>query len=159
MQIRPAEIQDAQKLVTLWNDVIDHSTAIFHSTRRTKEQVIDWINERGPGFLVAHDEGRILAFATYFRFRAGNGYDHTVEYTVITAPNAQRQGAARQVVEALLQNANAQGLHAVMAVVSGENAAGINFHRTLGFTEVGHLPEVGSKFGRWLDAVLFQKLL
>ncbi len=32
----------------------------------------------------------------------------------------------------------------------------IRFHERLGFVEVARLPEVGVKFGRWLDLVLLQ---
>jgi len=35
----------------------------------------------------------------------------------------------------------------------------VAFHRRVGFVEVGHLPGVGSKFGRRLDLVLLQREL
>ena len=52
-----------------------------------------------------------------------------------------------------------QGIHALMAGISAENESGILFHERLGFRQVGHLPEVGRKFDRWIDLVLRQKLL
>jgi L-amino acid N-acyltransferase YncA len=33
------------------------------------------------------------------------------------------------------------------------------FHERLGFVEIARLPEVGHKFGRWLDLVLLQLVL
>jgi phosphinothricin acetyltransferase len=35
----------------------------------------------------------------------------------------------------------------------------MKLHRSLGFVEVGRLPEVGRKFDRWLDLVLVQLFL
>jgi phosphinothricin acetyltransferase len=35
----------------------------------------------------------------------------------------------------------------------------IAFHRAIGFAEVARMPEVGRKFGRWMDLVLLQKAL
>ena len=43
-----------------------------------------------------------------------------------------------------------------MGAVDGANEASIRFHERLGFVEVARMPQVGSKFGRWLDLVLLQ---
>jgi phosphinothricin acetyltransferase len=44
----------------------------------------------------------------------------------------------------------------MIAAIDGENEGSIQFHRRLGFVEVGRMPAVGAKFGRWLDLVLVQ---
>ena len=45
----------------------------------------------------------------------------------------------------------------MVGAVTGENEASIRFHEHLGFVEVARMPQVGAKFGRWLDLVLLQK--
>ena len=49
-----------------------------------------------------------------------------------------------------------RGKHTMIAAVDSTNEASIRFHERLGFTEVAHLPQVGAKFGRWLDLVLLK---
>ena len=46
-----------------------------------------------------------------------------------------------------------------MAGIDATNAASIAMHVRLGFKHVGTLPQVGFKFGRWLDLAFYQMLL
>lgn len=47
----------------------------------------------------------------------------------------------------------------MVAGVAAENAPSIALHHALGFREVGRLPQVAEKFGRWLDLAFLQLLL
>ena len=47
----------------------------------------------------------------------------------------------------------------MVAGIASENEASIALHRKHGFVETGRMPEVGFKFGRWLDLVLMQRKL
>jgi len=47
----------------------------------------------------------------------------------------------------------------IHAGVSAENVGAIAFHTACGFRALAVLPEVGFKFGRWIDLVLMQKRL
>jgi len=62
-------------------------------------------------------------------------------------------------MQALLVHATAAGGHAMMAGVSGENEEGKAFHAAIGFDFVARVPEVGWKFGRYMDLFLYQKIL
>ena len=62
-------------------------------------------------------------------------------------------------MEALVEAAKARGVHAMIGGIDASNAASIALHRRLGFRHVGTLPQVGFKFGRWLDLAFFQLLL
>ena len=43
--------------------------------------------------------------------------------------------------------------------IDATNAASIALHEQLGFRHAGTLPQVGFKFGRWLDLAFYQLLL
>ena len=75
------------------------------------------------------------------------------------AEGLQGRGIGRALMEELEQHARAAGIHSLIAGVSGENSSGAAFHKSIGYSQIAVLPEVGYKFGRWMDLVVFQKLL
>ncbi|WP_322865650.1 N-acetyltransferase family protein [Aquicoccus sp. G2-2] len=157
--IRAARASDADAIAAIWNTVISETTITFTTTRKTTNGLAADIMTRGSGFLVAEESSEILGFATYFPFRNGPGYAHTVEHSIMLAPSAKGKGLGRALMDVLCENARAAGKHSLIAGVSGENAAAIAFHAALGFRVIARLPEVGRKFGRWHDLVLMQKML
>ena len=59
----------------------------------------------------------------------------------------------------MLDRARANGVHALIGGIDGANEVSVRLHESLGFAEVGRLPQVGAKFGRWLDLVFLELLL
>ena len=159
MIVRPARNEDAPALCVILNDVVDHTTITFTTIRKTESGVAQDIAARGDAYLVAERDGQIVGLATCFPFRSGPGYARTQEHTVVLTKTARGQGTGRALMAALEDVARGQGVHSLIAGISGENLSGLAFHAAIGFVEVGRLPEVGHKFGRWLDLVLMQKRL
>ncbi len=162
MIIRPALAGDADTVAAIWNPVIRDTAATFTTLEKTPQGLAADFASRaaeGKAFLLAEFAGDLLGFATYFQFRNGPGYAHTAEHTIVLAPAAQGRGAGRALMAALEAHARGAGMHSLWAGVSAENPAGLAFHRAIGFAEVARLPQVGFKFGRWMDLVLMQKFL
>lgn len=160
--IRPAMPQDIPAILSFWNPIIRETTIIFSSEERTPESLAAMIATRraaGREMLVADDGDDILGIATYDQFRAGNGYRHAMEHTVLLAPAARGKGIGRALMDAICDHARQAGAHTMVAAVASENADGIAFHQAIGFARVGLLPQSGRKFDRWLDLVLLQKTL
>lgn len=59
----------------------------------------------------------------------------------------------------LIGAARKNGRHAIIGGIDAANAGSIALHVQLGFRHVGTLPQVGFKFGRWLDLAFCQLLL
>ena len=158
MIIRAATEADAIRITDIWNPVIRDGVETFNSVEKTAADVTSMIAMR-PCVLVAEARDGIIGFATYDQFRGGIGYRHTMEHTIILAPEGQGMGAGRALMAAIEDHARAANVHSLWAGVSGENTAAVAFHRAVGFEEVTTLREVGRKFGRWFDLVLLQKRL
>ena len=158
--IRPATDADAERIATIWNDMIRNSLATFTTEEKPVSAVRQLVRDRSEAFWVIDGEGdNDLGFVTYGPFRAGPGYAATVEHTIILGPSAQGRGFGRKLLTHALAAAAAQGHHVMVAGISSANPAAVAFHRALGFQQTGHMPEVGRKAGRWLDLILMQKTL
>lgn len=160
--IRPATPADIPAILAVWNPVIRDTTVTFSSAEKTPESLAAMIAARraaGQEFFVAEAAGAVLGLASYGQFRAGNGYAHAMEHTIILAPGARGRGLGRALMGRLEAHARAGGVHLMVGGISAENAPGIAFHAALGYAEAGRLREAGRKFDRWIDLVLMQKLL
>ena len=162
MKIRDATTADAGAIARFWNPMIRDTVVTFNSVPKSDADVSALIRERqtaGHGFFVAQENETLLGFASYAQFRAGPGYAHTMEHTIIVAPEGQGRGIGRALMNALEDHARRAGAHSMFAGVSAENAVGIRFHEVAGYRTVSVIPEVGCKFDRWMDLVLMQKFL
>jgi phosphinothricin acetyltransferase len=155
--IRPARPEDAPAIAAIWNRVIRDTVATFTTAEKDPAALAAGIQTQP--YWVAEEAGEILGFATYFQFRGGPGYAHTMEHSVHLDPSAQGRGLGRALMATLEDHARAHGVHSLFAGISGENVAGIAFHAALGYAHAARLSQVGRKFGRWHDLVLMQKFL
>lgn len=159
MIVRQARAGDAAAICGIWNAIIRDTAITFTTEVRTESAVAAEIAERDGAFLVAEAVGSVVGFATYSGFRAGPGYARTKEHSIHLAPAARGQGAGLALMLRLEQAAEAEGVHSLIAGISGANPGAVAFHAKLGFVEVARIPEVGFKAGRWLDLVVMQKFV
>lgn len=160
--IRDAVPADAAGILPMYNYAVRETTAIFDTRTSDFAGRQTWLAKRqGDGFpvLVAEMGGAVVGFASFGEFRAWDGYRRTVEHSIYVDPARHRAGIGRALLSALIERARASGKHAMMAGIAAENAGSIALHEGLGFREVGRLPQVAEKFGRWLDLVFLQLLL
>ena len=144
MLIRSAQAGDLPAVKSLWNAMIRDTTATFTTIQKTDTDLADLLAARPDAFLVADIGGTCAGFIMWGPFRAGPGYAHTAEHSVITARHARGTGRA-------------QGIHVLIAGISAENEGAVAFHRRLGFAKSGQLPQVGRKNGRWIDLILMSR--
>ncbi|NDW52837.1 GNAT family N-acetyltransferase [Aliiroseovarius sp. PrR006] len=158
MIVRAATVVDAHAIQELWNLAICETLITFNSVPKTLLDVENAI-ESAKCILVAEEGDEIIGYASFDQFRAGVGYAHTAEHSIMLAPKARGHGAGRILMERIEAEARAQGFHSMIAGVSGSNPMGEPFHAALGYVTVGVIPQAGRKHDRWHDLVLMQKVL
>lgn len=162
IQIRDAEVSDLPGILEIFNWEVRERTAAWTNQQENLEQRRVWFETRKSQempVLVAVKDNEVLGFASFGAFHAREGYRLTVEHTVYVKPAAQRQGLGEALLQRLIDIAIKKELHVMVGLIDGENKGSIALHQKLGFDIAGNLPEVGTKFGRWLDLVLVTKAL
>jgi phosphinothricin acetyltransferase len=163
MDLRDATAADIPGITAIYNDAVLNTTAIWNEVEVDEANRVTWLTDRnkaGYPVLVAVDaEGGVLGYASFGDWRAFDGYRHTVEHSVYVRGDQRGKGVGRALMRALIERARGCGKHVMVAGIEAENRASIRLHETLGFEKTGHLKEVGTKFGRWLDLAFLQLTL
>ena len=160
--VRDATRRDLPEILSIYNEVIRNSTAVYSETEFTPARADSWFDtkaEQGFPFIVAQIDMGIVGFATFGEFRAWPCYRHTVEHSVHIRADRRGLGLGSTLVLELIARAKAMQKHVMIAGIDADNAISIGMHRNLGFRQVGHFHEVGFKFGRWLDLVFLELAL
>ncbi|MDQ7988244.1 MAG: N-acetyltransferase family protein [Candidatus Dactylopiibacterium sp.] len=163
MLIRDANATDVAAILAIYNDAVLHTTAIWNETPVDAANRAAWLAARkaaGMPVLVSEDShGVVTGYASFGDWRPFEGYRHSVEHSVYVRHDCRERGIGRALMEALIVRARTLGKHVMVAGIDAANVSSIALHAKLGFREVGRLPEVGTKFGRWLDLVFLQLTL
>jgi phosphinothricin acetyltransferase len=163
VEIRRAQRGDVQAIQTIYNEAVLTSTASYDTEPQPLELRLRWFDEHertGYPIYVASDDGMIVGWSGISPFRPRPGYRFTAENSVYVKATHRRLGLGKQLMSPLIVDAKAARLHTILAVIGDSgNKASVKLHKSLGFKEVAVLPEVGFKFGRWLDQVWMQLML
>lgn len=162
MLIRDATTGDLPGILEIHNEAIANTTAIWDETLADLDERRRWLDDRrASGFpvLVADVDGAVAGYASYGVWRAKSGYRYTVENSVYVHVDHHRRGIATALMTALIERARAGGIHVIVASVESSNTTSIALHERFGFRIVAQMPEVGRKFGRWLDMTYLQLTL
>ena len=162
MSVRPATERDIPAITAIYNEVVANSNAIWTEKPDTEAERLAWmIARRAMGYpvVVASEGAEVIGYGSLGDFRAWPGYRYSVEHSVHIHAGHRGRGLGRIIVDELVSAATSLGKHVLIAGIDGGNAASIRLHQRSGFVEVARMPEIGRKFGRWLDLVFMQRVL
>ncbi|MFE7719116.1 GNAT family N-acetyltransferase [Nocardia rhizosphaerihabitans] len=161
MFIRDADKADLPAVLAIHNTNIAESTAIWDTDEVDLDDRLTWFADRtaaGMPILIAEIDGEVAGYASYGQWRPKTGYRFSVENSVYVDERFQRRGVASALLTELIARATDSGrVHAMIAAIESSNTGSIALHERFGFRTVGELPEVGHKFGRWMDLTLMQR--
>ena len=151
--IRPATPADAEAIARIYNPYVADTIISFETEAVTAEAMatrILGIQETYPWY-VREDAGAVVGYAYASRWKERQAYRFAVETTVYVAPGLARRGIGSSLYEVLLPDLRQHGWHTALGGIALPNDASVALHERFGFRKAAHLPQVGWKFGRWVD--------
>lgn len=163
MIIRAARDEDRPAISAIYAHHVLHGTGTFEEEPPSVETIAqrrEAVLANGLPWLVAEREGVVIGYCYAQKYHPRSAWRFTLEDAIYVAPDAQRSGAGRALLDELIRQCMALGYHQMVAVIGDSaNAGSIGLHRACGFEPAGLLKNVGRKFDRELDVVLMQRAL
>jgi len=162
-EIRPATEADLSFVTKIYAHAVLHGTATFELTPPDLAEMTRRYRVLMDGafpYLVAVLDGIVVGYAYAGAYRPRPAYRFTVENSIYLDPAIHRRGIGMKLMRRLIDDCETRGYRQMIAVIGDSaNAGSIGLHSACGFQMIGTHPNVGLKFGRWLDTVMMQLAL
>jgi len=159
--IRAATPADLGAINDIYNHYVLHSTCTYQEEPELLEGRRQWFehhSDRHP-VIVAEVAGQVIGWGSLSAYHARSAYRRTVENSVYVHHELHRRGIGSLLLQDLISRARNLGHRAIIAGIDADQPTSVALHAKFGFEEVGHLKQVGFKFGRWLDVIYMELLL
>ncbi len=161
--IRHGSGADAAAMAEIYNHYVACSDVIFSNTQLSAADMRGKIARLNLGarfpFLVAESEGRVIGYAYAHHWQPDPVYDLTWELTMYLAHDIVGSGLGSRMFGRLVDECRQAGAHVLVSCITEGNAPCERMHLRAGFTRAGCIPETGFKFGRFLNDVIYYRLL
>jgi L-amino acid N-acyltransferase YncA len=160
--IREVQTRDVNALCAIYNHYVKNTIVTFANTPASEETMAETIVTAGPSlpWLVWEEPGadRVTGYAACSAWKSRCSYEHSLETTIYLEHGTAGQGTGTLLYGELLARVEEAGYHTALSGIALPNPASVALHEKLGFEKVGHLKEVGFKFGQWVDVGYWQKV-
>ncbi len=158
--IRDARDEDMLTIQEIYAFQVLHGVSSWEEEPPSLEEIIlrrDAVTQAGYPYRVAVRGDEVVGYSYASAYRPRPGYRYTVENSIYVADAVQRVGLGKRLLEDLIVTCTEMNFRQMIAVVGdSENIMSIDFHKKMGFQQVGIIKSIGYKFDRWMDSVLLQ---
>lgn len=135
MRLRKAELRDVAALTALEEEVFGSGGDAF-----TVRQIRYLVETAQAEVWVAEERPELLGWIAAPWRRQGKRSSGRI-YTLTVSPRAQGRGVGRALLEKALHALQERGVRRVFLEVAADNPPAIRLYRSLGFRQIGTLPD------------------
>lgn len=157
--IRQCEEKDLAEILSIYNEELVNTTAVYAYKPQTIEQRRAWYQDKiasGYPVLVCEESSSVAGFATYGQFRMLPAYKYTIEHSVYVDKRFRGKGIGSALLKEIINQATIHNYATIVAGIDSQNEASIYLHKKLGFYHAGSIKRAGYKFRKWLDLEFYQ---
>jgi phosphinothricin acetyltransferase len=137
----PATELHLSGITSIYNEAILNTVATFDTEPKTTDDRRIWLqqhNNKYPVYVALFDK-EVVGWASLSRWSDRCAYDNTAEISVYISQAHQGKGLGKKLMQAVLNQGHANGLHTVLSRITEGNDISIRLHEQLGFTNIGVL--------------------
>jgi len=159
IEFKPITKENIPAALNIYNWYVLNSTATFHLKavpHKELERMVSIGHSKYQSFVIEYNN-EICGFCYLSQFRYKEAYDKSAEITLYLKQGCLGKGIGKTTLVYLENIAKENGINNLVAVITEGNDASIALFEKLGYFKVGHLKNIGIKFGEALDVVSYQK--
>jgi phosphinothricin acetyltransferase len=161
LAIRPVTPKDAPAIAAIYNHYVRETTVTFEETDVADAEMAGRLAAASDihPWLVGERDGAVIGYAYARKYHERAAYRQTVETAIYLDHRRHGAGAGTALYRALLAALPRGKVHALIGSIALPNPASVRLHEKFGFRRAADYPQIGFKFGRWIDVVGFHRLL
>jgi phosphinothricin acetyltransferase len=161
LQVRAAEVRDAQDIVRIYLQATQDHLATFENFLATPEERTRWVTEHSGKYplLVAELNGRVLGWTSISPYQVRPRSEGIAELLIYIDRGYRRHGVGKELMRAIQSAARKEGHHKLIGRFVSYNDAGRTLCRMTGWREVGVHEKHTLLEGRWHDVVVVEFLI
>lgn len=162
--IRPSRDTDVEAMLAIYRrhirrgveeDVEDGDTPQPDDLRERRKN----LKSRRLPHLVATIDGTVIGYAYVVLFRKRPAYRYTVKHSIYVHHDHIGKGVGSLLLRGLIDACAAAGFRQIIGYIDADNTASLALHERFNFMQVGRLPAVAYRYGRWSDSIMVQRSL
>ena len=159
LAIRGATEADLPVIVDIYNQSIPAGWSTADTKPITVAERVDWFrkfDQTKRPIWVAEVDGQPVATTYLSSFYGGRpAYDATAEVSIYIATAHHRQGLGRRLKQWVIQECPRLGVTTLLSMHFDHNEATRRINESLGFRQVGHIPEIAVMYGQKRGLVIW----